>query len=89
MEEKDLTKPEETPEESQLETPQPDQPVETPEEVPSEEGSVTAEEIEAVRAQGRESLVREHNEHSGGAEVQEGGVTQQREEHQERTSTNE
>ena len=40
---------------------------------------------QAQRSEEREQQVRDHNERTGGADVPEGGVTEQREEHQERT----
>jgi hypothetical protein len=81
----------ETPRDSNLEQPLPDQPIEdqsAPEphperEHPREPGEHEAE--EAQRAEEREQQVRDHNDRTGGAPVEEGGVTAQREEHQERT----
>lgn len=74
-------------EDSGLQTPQPDQPVPTepaPERAhPREPGEHEAE--EATRAEEREAQVRDHNERTGGADIPEGGVTGQREEHQART----
>lgn len=81
----------ETPQDSNLEQPLPDQPIEdqsATEPAPEREQPRTDEEHEAEQAQRseeREQQVRDHNERTGGADVPEGGVDQQREEHQERT----
>lgn len=82
--------PEQQKPEEQPEQPQDSPPVEAPDTEPSPYPSNEEQEQQAAeQAEGREQLVRDHNERSGGADVAEGGVTAQREEHQERVSSQE